>query len=162
MAKLYNTALGRQIDVEHLNTKNENVIAVGNMKTNARGDLLGPGGKVVKTRDQVMKEYYALHTPMAGVGQPNVTPATTAAPISINPDSGLDEIDEGPSTAPQADLPINEVLAAPVVTSAPATTPAPVKRGKLADSVAKTTVVEQPASMPTSAEIKKANGPQRF
>ena len=32
------------------------------MNVNARGDQLGPGGKVVKTRNEVMKEAYKLHT----------------------------------------------------------------------------------------------------
>jgi hypothetical protein len=31
------------------------------MKVNARGDQLGPGGKVIKTRAQVMSEHHALN-----------------------------------------------------------------------------------------------------
>jgi hypothetical protein len=34
------------------------------MKVNARGDLLGPGGVVNKSRNQVMDQHYKLHTPM--------------------------------------------------------------------------------------------------
>jgi hypothetical protein len=63
--KLYRSANGKQVDFGSILLKNESVIAVGNMKVNARGDQLGPGGKVVKTRDQIMKEYYALNTPVA-------------------------------------------------------------------------------------------------
>jgi hypothetical protein len=65
MSKIYNTAMGKRIDLDSILLKNEEVIAVGNMKVNARGDLLGAGGKIIKTRDQVMKEYYALNTPIA-------------------------------------------------------------------------------------------------
>lgn len=70
MAKIIKTAMGNKIDVEHLIAKNEQTIAVGNRKVNARGDLLGPGGKVVKTRDQIMKEYYEANTP-ATAADPN-------------------------------------------------------------------------------------------
>jgi hypothetical protein len=44
--------------MEQLNLKNEALPAVGNMKVNARGDQLGPGGKVVKTREQILSDYY--------------------------------------------------------------------------------------------------------
>ena len=65
MGKIYRTAMGRRLDMDTLIARNEKVIAVGNRKVNARGDQLGPGGQIVKTRDQVMKEYYALNTPVA-------------------------------------------------------------------------------------------------
>ena len=55
----YRTAQGKPIDMDALRVRNEATVAVGNMKTNARGDELGPGGIVVRTRDQVMKEYYS-------------------------------------------------------------------------------------------------------
>ena len=32
--------------------------AVGNVKVNARGDELGSGGKIVKTREQILQDYY--------------------------------------------------------------------------------------------------------
>jgi hypothetical protein len=62
MGKIYRTAMGKQIDIDAIQHTNAEVIAVGNMNVNARGDQLGPGGKVVKTRNEVMKENYKLHT----------------------------------------------------------------------------------------------------
>ena len=56
--KMYRTMQGRMVDIEKLRGANENVQAVGNMKVNARGDILGPGGAVVKPKEKVMKEYY--------------------------------------------------------------------------------------------------------
>ena len=56
---LRKTAQGKTINMDNLLLANETSIAVGNMKVNARGDELGPGGEVLRTRDQVMKEYYA-------------------------------------------------------------------------------------------------------
>lgn len=59
MAKIYRSAQGKTVDVDQLRLKNEETIAVGNMKVNARGDELGPGGVVVRTRNESMDEYYA-------------------------------------------------------------------------------------------------------
>lgn len=59
MGRTYRTMQGKEIDMEKLSLKNETTIAVGNVKMNARGDELGPGGKIVKTREQILAEYYA-------------------------------------------------------------------------------------------------------
>lgn len=63
MSRLYRSAQGTMVDMEKLRLANEETIAVGNMKVNARGDELGPGGKIIKTRNQVMKEYYEIKSP---------------------------------------------------------------------------------------------------
>ena len=60
--KKYKSANGKLIDMDGLRLANEDTIAVGNMRVNARGDELGAGGKVVKTRNQKMDENYKLHT----------------------------------------------------------------------------------------------------
>ena len=65
MPKTYRTANGKQVNMDVLLSANEKEIAVGNMGVNARGDQLGPGGIVEKTKDQVMKDYYKLNTPVA-------------------------------------------------------------------------------------------------
>lgn len=61
MKKTYKTALGQTVDIDSLRLANENVVAIGNMKVNARGDELGPGGEVIRTRNEVMADYYSLH-----------------------------------------------------------------------------------------------------
>ena len=57
----YKTATGKAIDFDTLSLKGEETIAVGNMGVNARGDKLGTGGEVVKTREEVMADYYRIH-----------------------------------------------------------------------------------------------------
>jgi hypothetical protein len=57
--KAYRTASGRLVDMDTLALKNEMTIAVGNMNVNARGDQLAEGGKIVKTREEIMSEHYA-------------------------------------------------------------------------------------------------------
>ena len=54
----YRTATGKYLDINALKIQQERTIAVGNARQNARGDLLGSGGNIVKTRDEIMKEYY--------------------------------------------------------------------------------------------------------
>ncbi len=49
---------GKQVDMEQLNLKNEKLPAVGNMQVNARGDLLGKGGKITKTKEEILSDYY--------------------------------------------------------------------------------------------------------
>ena len=56
--KVYKTMQGRTIDIDRLRAQNEDVYAVGNMKVNARGDMIGNGGQIVKTKEQIMKDYY--------------------------------------------------------------------------------------------------------
>lgn len=58
MGKLVRTANGKMIDMDRLRLENEDAIAVGNMKVNAKGEKLGPGGQIAKTRGQVMSEHY--------------------------------------------------------------------------------------------------------
>ena len=49
---------GREIDMDALMARNELMPAVGNVRMNARGDELGPGGKVLRKREDVVAEYY--------------------------------------------------------------------------------------------------------
>ena len=56
--KTYKTMTGKVVDMDLLRQKNELTVAVGNAKVNARGDELGPGGKIIRTREQVMREHY--------------------------------------------------------------------------------------------------------
>jgi hypothetical protein len=59
MGRTYTSVRGKEIDMEKLSLRNEKTPAVGNMKVNARGDELGEGGKIVRTREQVLQDYYA-------------------------------------------------------------------------------------------------------
>jgi hypothetical protein len=59
MGRTYTSVRGKEIDMEKLSLRHEKTPAVGNMKVNARGDELGEGGKIVRTREQVLADYYA-------------------------------------------------------------------------------------------------------
>lgn len=123
MAKTYRSARGEPVDIDLIRLSNESTIAIGNMKTNARGDELGHGGKVVKNKAQVMQEYHKLNTPVA-----NNTPVVSSKQLPV-------------------DKPVERKLITPTaqdVPVAPSSTTDYVKpRGSFADSVAKETEITQ-------------------
>ena len=59
MGRTYTSVRGKEIDMEKLSLRHEKTPAVGNMRVNARGDELGEGGKIIRTREQVLQDYYA-------------------------------------------------------------------------------------------------------
>ena len=56
--KMHRTHKGHLIDMDALRMMNATSVAVGNGKMNARGDTLGKGGLIIKTREQKSNEYY--------------------------------------------------------------------------------------------------------
>jgi len=60
--KQHRSMRGKVVDMDLLRKKNELVPAIGNAKVNARGDELGPGGKIVKKREEIVKEFYEKNT----------------------------------------------------------------------------------------------------
>lgn len=75
--KQYKSMRGKPVDMELLRKRNELTPAVGNARVNARGDELGPGGKIVKKREEVIKEFYGKVTKDAP-GHSNKTASTQA------------------------------------------------------------------------------------
>lgn len=129
MSKIHRSARGDAVDMDMIRLSNESTIAVGNMRTNARGDELGHGGKVVKTRAQIMAEYHKLNTDVPH------------------------DIPIGPSTIDQPEM---TNLVTPIAEDVPVTqssaTPEYVKpRGSFAESVAEQTEVTQELLEPASS-----------
>jgi len=58
MKRIYRSFQGREVDMDQLLQKNETMPAVGNVRVNARGDELGPDGNIIRTREDVLSEYY--------------------------------------------------------------------------------------------------------
>ena len=134
MKRVYTTANGKQINLDALISQNESTIAVGNMKVNARGDQLGPGGRVEAGKNQVMQEYYKLNTPVA--------------------------VDNAPTPPVKKQKELEDDWVEPTVDSTienkeeTASTKKPVLRGSLADSVAK--------GLPPEKALPKKSGPSRI
>lgn len=147
MARIYTTAHGKSIDMDRLRTANEETIAVGNMKVNARGDKLGTGGSVSETRNQVQDSYNRLNTPV---------------PVEIPPqEATASTIRSGARIAQGVPVEIGDIAVPdtqPVVPIDEATNPVPNLRSQLAQSLAAPAVVKQePLKDP-----RKNNGPARI
>lgn len=56
--RVYRTMQGKEIDIDKLRVRNETTLAVGNARVNARGDEIGPGGKIIRKREEIVSEYY--------------------------------------------------------------------------------------------------------
>ncbi len=81
--KVYKSFQGKQIDMDLLRKKNELTPAVGNARVNARGDELGAGGKIIKKREDLVREYYKGSEPVAEEPTYVAKPAeTTPAPAA--------------------------------------------------------------------------------
>lgn len=57
--KQHRSMRGKTVDMDLLRKRNELTPAVGNARVNARGDELGPGGTIIKKRDEVVQDHYA-------------------------------------------------------------------------------------------------------
>ncbi len=151
--RIYTTAQGKQVDIESLRIANEESIAVGNMKVNARGDKLGAGGRVAETRNQTQDQYYKLSTPVPQ----EITIEETQQIVKQQVRSGA-RMTQG---APMAD-PIESTPVAPVneevVVPTTAADPVPTLRGQLASSLATPAVVKQQPVV----DPRKPTGPARI
>lgn len=54
--QVYKSMQGKEVDMHKLIMQNEMTVAVGNVKVNARGDELGPGGRIIRKREEVLRE----------------------------------------------------------------------------------------------------------
>lgn len=165
MASRHKTSRGVIVDMDQVRLANEDTIAIGNAKTNARGDQLGSGGKVVKTKAQVMQEYHNLNTDIVEHDEPVGTSSKSqSAQVLVQ---GIEDVEENKvvtpvaestpvtATAPKKEEVKEEVKAEPVVEQEKKETY--VKpRGSFAESVAQDTqVVEQEKLEPANSNKSK-------
>jgi hypothetical protein len=78
---VYRSMQGKEVDMGKLMNQNEMTVAVGNVKVNARGDILGAGGQIVKTREEVLRE----SQPTQSVPNESAVPAESAVPKIVQP-----------------------------------------------------------------------------
>lgn len=86
MGKTYKTAQGKSLDLEQLKLKNELTPAIGNMRVNARGDQLGPGGNIVKSREEMLDEHYKVNAKKRKKSaEPDVIPTRAGKVDEVEP-----------------------------------------------------------------------------
>ena len=60
--EIHRSANGKSVDMGALRLKNENVRAVGNMRVNARGDLVDDKNQVITPKNQQVNQAYNNQT----------------------------------------------------------------------------------------------------
>ena len=151
MANVYKTARGKAIDLDKVKLTNETVVAVGNMKTNARGDLIGVGNQITAGRNQLMDQVYAVaddttvYSPTDPANFQPMMEASNAEKLSNLANSLTVSIDQTPVAKDAAD---------------DITDGAPAARGSLASSIAGTKTVTQ--ELLPDPRKPKTSGPTRI
>lgn len=72
MANVHYSYRGQPVDMDALAKKFEKEIALGNARMNAKGDIVGRGGKIIKTREQQLAEYKEANAPIK-MGKVNIS-----------------------------------------------------------------------------------------
>ena len=83
----YRSAQGKMVDMNALIANNETVPSIGNMAVNARGDEILSDGTIIKTREEIMKEYHNLSTMVPEDGP---IPESVADAAQIDADAEAD------------------------------------------------------------------------
>jgi|TARA_B100001094_G_scaffold145906_1_gene141265 hypothetical protein len=87
--KTYRSMQGKQVDMDMLRQRNELTQAVGNARVNARGDELGPGGKIIRKKEELDADYYAdnpASMPNEEAQVENIAePVVAETPVQVQP-----------------------------------------------------------------------------
>lgn len=77
---IYKSMQGKEVDMAKLISQNEMAVAVGNVRVNARGDELGPGGKILRKREDII--HNSLHRVPSQTNSRTIPPIETTIEIS--------------------------------------------------------------------------------
>jgi hypothetical protein len=108
--KQHRSMRGKSVDMDLLRKRNELTPAVGNARVNARGDELGPGGQIVKKREDLVAEHYATaniaNQRTAVVNEPVVktVETPTAEPAKRSRTKKEEVVIEAPITAAEQEM----------------------------------------------------------
>jgi hypothetical protein len=151
MSRVYKSARGKMIDIDQVKLANEDTVAVGNMRVNARGDQLGAGGQVVAGRNEIQDQVHAVDEAPYSPNDPATHAAQEAVAEQNNKNQMLHEL---------ARSLVSQVAAEDIVIPDVNADTAAAPEGTLAAAVAKPAVVKQ-------APVQKRNragssGPSRI
>jgi hypothetical protein len=85
----YFSALGQPVDMERLRLENESTVAVGNVRMNARGDLLDQSNNILVKREQIEQEYNRQNP--KGVKQKPISLKTISEDELLSPTEALEK-----------------------------------------------------------------------
>lgn len=97
--KVYKTMRGKIVDMDLLQQRNELTPAVGNARVNARGDELGPGGKIIRKKENMLKDYYKASIPQQPVvaSEPEEAIRAPKTGVKSNPKTRAEQKVEAPA-----------------------------------------------------------------
>ena len=98
MGKTYKSMQGRSVDMEKLMSQHELMPAIGNVKVNARGDELGPGGTIIRKREDIIAEYYESNPNAVPEKSKPVEPKAAEPKLETVPEAGPVLVKKGKST----------------------------------------------------------------
>lgn len=111
----HQTAKGREFNMQAFAGARGNTTAVGNTFRNAQGDLLGPGGKVIATAQQITNKVYdnggaqaktvKINPMEQEISRKEVMGADGSSKWEVTYADGSVEIIDGAGSAPQAAQP---------------------------------------------------------
>lgn len=93
------TSKGKIIDLDALMKSQEGTISIGNMNVNAKGDRLGPGGEIIQSSEERVRENYENNPPAETVDNVSLK---GNQPTKIDFDPGASNIVPEPKTAKTA------------------------------------------------------------
>lgn len=70
----HKTARGKEFNMQTFATNNGDKVAVGNTNRNARGDLLGPGGKIIATAQQITNRVHDQNSARGDMPDTKINP----------------------------------------------------------------------------------------
>jgi len=111
MASRHLTAKGNHIDMDKLRAIHATKPALGNANKNARGDMLGPGGKILKTQEQIQAEMAAAKNARTAsvrsvdIKGPSLIPDST--PVAVLPKEELDFNNKEFDSVPPVEKPVS-------------------------------------------------------
>ena len=79
--QIYRSMQGKEVDMNRLVNINELTPAVGNIKVNARGDELGAGGRIIRKREDILREAEANRIVPDQINIRAVEEVVTAKPV---------------------------------------------------------------------------------
>ena len=160
--KTYKTSRGQALDIGSLLLQNENTRAVGNMGVNARGDKIGSGNDIIKTRNEQMDAQYARVHKEANLVKDE--PVYKSAAEAKQSHSDVQQV-QAPAPKPvvqTAPLPVAETpVAEPVVETPQAPVEKPIASG-LAGAIAKAKSVEQSEELTARQQSQNTAGVRKI
>ena len=105
MRKQYQTAKGVPVNVDDMISAGQDSVALGNLgganNVNARGDVLGKAGNVVKKREEVVPQYYAEALPERMEVPLSQTTSEDIGETFLSPSEAMDKVQKMAESIPK-------------------------------------------------------------